>query len=519
MEAETALGRWENTRLFGDGGALSQQGKNALGLPEQVNEEYNQFADEIASGLSTDRQRLAFQKVRLQRGMGLDMTVQRHVSGEIQKYKTETVKANVGNASNLAIAYGLDPERSKAELDRALNTIDIAGAQLGLPQVQIDAMKLDTQTAVHEGVINRLQENDKYDEAEVYFKKYKELGQIRGDKLDDLEKKVQIGNVNVEAQRMADKILADPSLDTLAKQQERAKELAGEKHKGELRDKVNAQLEHQQALKDRAENQREENLLNEINTRLYRNGGDLTSIKPWEEAALGKHMPNIRSFAQSLQQGNEPTLNLGAYYTLKTMASSDDPKQRQAFMDTTLPSLSHLLPKHEMMEMIELQTNMRQATNKAPNVVAGIRSNEDMFKNTMLDAGLDVDSDGARLIHRQWDLQVDLEQSAGKPIPSSRKQEILDDIWQSVILKPGGVWNYFGGGDVTKPISKLTIDDIPQDERRQLFEAVRRAFPTVAERTADGKINPQFEQRLLRQYIYTKRSQGKGRGFKYVAPE
>ena len=47
LNAENQLATWENTRIYGPTGALTQQGKNAFGLPEQVATEYQHQAGEI----------------------------------------------------------------------------------------------------------------------------------------------------------------------------------------------------------------------------------------------------------------------------------------------------------------------------------------------------------------------------------------------------------------------------------------------------------------------------------------
>lgn len=191
LNAENQLSTWENTRVYGPRGALTQQGKNAFGLPEELATEYQHKAGEIGVTLGTDRQRLAFQRVALNRGANLDLTIRRHVYGEMQKYQGAEAQAGVENASNAAIANATDPRRVGVELANAEQIISTHAPQLGLGPEAIAEQIGKVRTKVHVGVIESLLAQDQARGAQVYFEETK--GQINGEAYARIEKALETG--------------------------------------------------------------------------------------------------------------------------------------------------------------------------------------------------------------------------------------------------------------------------------------------------------------------------------------
>jgi hypothetical protein len=191
LNAENQLSTWENTRIYGPTGALTQQGKNAFGLPEQIATEYQHKAGEIGITLGTERQRDAFQRVALNRGANLDLTIRRHVYGEMQKYQGAEAQAGVENAANAAIANATDPRRVGVELANAEAIINTHAPQLGLGPDAIAEQIGNVRTKVHVGVIESLLAQDQAKGAQVYFEEMK--GQINGEAYARIEKALDVG--------------------------------------------------------------------------------------------------------------------------------------------------------------------------------------------------------------------------------------------------------------------------------------------------------------------------------------
>lgn len=198
---------WETSRLYGQNGALSRQGKDALGLPEEVGEEFEKLAGEIEKTAGNERQRMLFQKIKSQRQQGLDVTIQRHTFQEMQAYGRDELNSTLVNAHNEAVAKALSPHEADAALARGIDAIKVMGPKLGMGEEtvkkQIDTLRSQTL----DGVVTRLLANGYDQKAKVYFEDAKEKGLIAdGDVLARLEEKVKQGTTDANGERAAAKI-------------------------------------------------------------------------------------------------------------------------------------------------------------------------------------------------------------------------------------------------------------------------------------------------------------------------
>ena len=187
LDAGNRIDTWENQRLYDPtNGALALHGKDAFGLPEQVNDEYVKLTGDIEKGLSTPEQRLAFQKLKSDRGTNLDLTLRRHVFSEMQAYQGKELQSAVDNATNDAIHNALDPARINEALTRATDAIKTHAPQLGLGPEQVKEQVAAATSTVHIGVIDQLLANDQVSKAKVYYEETKD--QIAGAQLGRIEK-------------------------------------------------------------------------------------------------------------------------------------------------------------------------------------------------------------------------------------------------------------------------------------------------------------------------------------------
>lgn len=187
LDAGNQIDAWENKRLYDPNtGALTLHGKDAFGLPEQVNDEYLKLTGAIEKGLSTQEQRDAFQKLKANRGQNLDLTLRRHVFSEMQAYQGKELQSSVDNAVNDAMHNALDPARVGEALTRATDAIKTHAPQLGLGPEQVKEQVAATTSTIHVGVIDQLLANDQVSKAKVYFEETKD--QIAGGQLARVEK-------------------------------------------------------------------------------------------------------------------------------------------------------------------------------------------------------------------------------------------------------------------------------------------------------------------------------------------
>lgn len=191
LRARNRLSEWENVRLYDpQKGALAQKGEASFGLPETVKAEYDKVASEVGGDLHTDKQRTAYEQVKIETGQRLDLTLRRHVYGEMQRFEGEELQSFLTNSRNSAIANATDPRVVGLELGRAVDAIRQHAPRLGLGPEQVQDQIDKTTTATHVGVIDSLIAQDKAKSAKVYYEEVKD--QIAGEARAQVEHKIDV---------------------------------------------------------------------------------------------------------------------------------------------------------------------------------------------------------------------------------------------------------------------------------------------------------------------------------------
>lgn len=186
-------------------GALNKRGRDALGIPEEVGDEWERRVAQITNELGSGRQRLLFGERVAQRADDLRRTVQRHVASESRAYDEQETKAFVANARGAAIADYRDAERiqrSIAEQRAAL--IDFARDNGLSNSAWLKEQLAEAASDTHVGVINRMLANGEDLLAASYHVEHR--GEITGADAAQLEQNLQEGSVRGRSQRLADEI-------------------------------------------------------------------------------------------------------------------------------------------------------------------------------------------------------------------------------------------------------------------------------------------------------------------------
>lgn len=204
VEADNKIAAWELDKVHGPQGALSKQGKAAMGTPEAIGDAYTAFVGEIAQSLGTDRQRLDFAKLASNRQQAMDLTLRRHVNQEMTAYAAGELDASVKLAQNDAIANAQDPARVGRALDNAVGVIALLGPSTGMGPDAIKVAVAQTRSATHVGVIENLLATKQTMQARAYFAEARE--QIHGAAIPKLEAMITAANVQTAGLHTAEDI-------------------------------------------------------------------------------------------------------------------------------------------------------------------------------------------------------------------------------------------------------------------------------------------------------------------------
>lgn len=492
MAAKNALARFETDRIYGEKGALTLKGKDALGLPEQIDTDFTAKASEIERGLNP-RQLAMFQDIKGQARENIHATVQRHVFGEMQTYAKNEWEARVETSTNLIAANATDFRRVVIELkDVEADTIK-AAPTLGLGPAALAATLDKIRGAAHSQVIEKLltagsTTAGKLDAA-LYYEEAK--GQITDPKQrDKIESALNVGNVRKDGQTAADKILAEGG--TLAEQRKKAAALENP----QVRDDATARLEHEHAVRKAEEGQAQEDLLDNVYTRIEQGHG-YDSITPDEQRQLGRHLPALRAEALRIAKGEPKETDPEVYYGLLDRAEEDP----AGFASLGHSLRLYKLDDHDRAVLDGMQRDIR-AGKGAPKALLGHSTARQIVADALSQRGLDPSpkegSPQAKAnaqLRRMVDVKIAAVEAGGKEVSGAEIQQAVDDI-----LKPGpevkGSWWGLVPGPTTPFFNKpgrrlidLTIADIPAADRKRL----------AAKLKADGEADD--DQAILNAYV------------------
>lgn len=458
MESEKELAKFHNQRMTA---ALQVKGKDAMTLPESVLADYDKLADQLESRLTNDDQRAAFAKIRTNQAMSMDLTLRRHVAGEMSTYAQNEAKALVGESLNLMTMHALDPKLAQADLESAIKATRQQALAMGAGPKTTEDMVRDVTSAGHLGVIDRLlAKPETLPAAQAYFDEAKE--QISGEGIAKVEKALKAGSLRAQSQTIADDIIAKGG--TLAERKSAAK-LATEGN-AELRDEVNQRLEHQQNLDDKAKRDKEDaDSLKAFNT-VRRSGGNIYSIPAHELDALPPATQSaLYGWAERLRQGIPVKTDQKTWYNLKVEAAESP----STFIAKNILDYADKLSEADFQELTSLKAAIISGNKEAAAKLNGdFLTQREVIDTTLKQYGYTVSGQGedvaviANMQRLLQDAVTNYVAVNGKKPDTAFIQRAADHILAQQVTVPG----WFG--DKTVRLADMTVAKIPKAERKQI---------------------------------------------------
>lgn len=499
-EAERRLGDLESLLMTApDSGALtSVRGKDTLGLKNSVTEKFDQQAGMIASNLTNDRQRMAFERMKESRRRGIVDAVDAHTTRELSAYQANEAKAAIANSLNLGIAYADDFNRVAEERARILGLIEANTVGLGLsgPE-QVALAKTKALSALHVGVLDKLIDTNQLARAKAYFEEVRP--EIEGDQIGNIEKALTVSNTKKEAQEAFDKILAEGG--TFSEQRDKAKAIDDP----EVRDATLAYIEHEQLISERAEREMEEARSRGVYD-ILDSGKGIRAIPSTTWAQMsGSERSAARSYAKSLAENGSAAIktDYGSLYTLLTLSSTDPDR----FMKTNLLNYRNQLSNGDLEQMMRKQADMRGG-GSGTQIFAS-----EGIQNEVIDAGLasmGLDMTPAELrksgaagrvdaFRRSVREAVDREfpPSAGKRATRADIQAIVDTLAAETSAGTSGWFtrerpSRYAFEEAQAQVE--TVGQVPPAEKRKIESALRGRGLPVTDQAIVNLFNAQLQK-------------------------
>lgn len=207
LEADKDMSALQTDLLYGKNGAKNRLGKDAFGLPAEIQESFSKGSAEIEKRMTNDAQRLAFKKQQVSRSMELNRTVQAHVAEQIKRFDDQTTESYIANERNAASLAFMDPARIDIGIERQRAAIQQYSDRNGLGPEYVKQKMLDVASKTHLGVIEQMLTNDLDLIGKQYYQTHKE--DISADDSLRIQKALEESSLRGESQRNADKIFAN----------------------------------------------------------------------------------------------------------------------------------------------------------------------------------------------------------------------------------------------------------------------------------------------------------------------
>ena len=460
MDAENKLSEFETKFLYDpENGMINKRGKDSFGVPQQLGEEYTKALSEIEGGLSNDVQKAALRERAMKRKSDLDRQVMRHVGAQIEQYDDDVTKSSIELVQNAAINGYQNPEAIFININKQKEEIGKYADRKGMSPEMTRLMIEKSESKTHGGVISRMIDNGDDIGAEGYFKANKDY--ITDGSVGRIEELVFESSMKGKAQRFGDDVMNKG----LSKQQAMVE--ASKIENPRIREATESRVAKMFAMKEDAEREQQENLLEFAVNKFDKEG----SIDDPKMVKLVQSMkPETRKALDSYMNANPIRDDGVVYYRLRELA--ENPETRDKFINHDLTKELGNLSKDNWNKLIGLQRDLKKSgsKSKAAAELDGTLSDTQVMQDTYTAAGVKVSDKESFAKYRQ---KIDSEvikykQATGKKVINNDElRKITGEQLTKVITDKGIFW------DTSKPRFQIEVDEIPQQDRKNIEDALR----------------------------------------------
>lgn len=491
LDAHSQLSGWKTDALYDpEKGALGVKGQAATPNVGQVLGAFEDQADAIASGLSTDKARAAFARIRQGERDSLHLDLERHAAIEQKQYDSDTVDSFLTNKKNEATVGALDPLTVGRALEQGIGAINAAAPRQGWSPDTTQLKRDQWTTATADSIITRALDNGMTMQAKAYLDHFGPNGLnyiTDKDVLAKLEKSMQVGQAKSAGIAAADKII--PTGGTLAEQLAQVKDLPDAE-----RLIAEGRIEHAYGLKQAADRQTSEASLKTAYDILDQTRGNYGAIPSSMIAAMpGAERSALQSYGDRLAKGLPKETNWSVWSARMDEAQNDP----ATFAKRNLMADRGNLADAQFTQLTELRGSIIKGDREAATrTLAPFTLNNEMVNDALTRYGLDPKAkDGtpqaaanAQLRSLLRDKVTMIESLTGKKVDDVEMRQELDKILSTPATVPGSWWGLVPFtsthlSDTTKPAVGLTITDVPASVRPALEASLKRHNRPVSDAT------------------------------------
>lgn len=172
MDADNQLTKWQQQNMYGENGAYTRKGQNALDVTNQTLDQFDKAQAEIAKTLTNDQQKARYAQIVNSRRNSLSSDLNRYEYGERQNYYGQVEKAQLETSMQGAALEYQDPTKVAQYRQKVDAVLTSRAQRLGLSPEAAQAERLETNSGMSSAVIQRML-IDSPQKAKSYYESYK----------------------------------------------------------------------------------------------------------------------------------------------------------------------------------------------------------------------------------------------------------------------------------------------------------------------------------------------------------
>ncbi|QLG96548.1 hypothetical protein HZF02_26525 [Pseudomonas yamanorum] len=173
MDADNQLTKWQQQSMYGENGAYTRKGQNALDVTNQTLDQFDKAQAEIAKTLTNDQQKARYAQIVNSRRNSLSSDLNRYEYGERQNYYGQVEKAQLETSMQGAALEYQDPAKVDQYRQKVDAVLTSRAQRLGLSPEAAQAERLETNSGMSSAVIQRML-IDSPQKAKSYYESYKD---------------------------------------------------------------------------------------------------------------------------------------------------------------------------------------------------------------------------------------------------------------------------------------------------------------------------------------------------------
>lgn len=329
-------------------GLVTIKGKNAIGAAEKYQNMFNEQMDAIEKTLTNSSQKEVFSKIRMKHAADFNNDLQKHVYYQTQEYDNETTKAAIEAAKNDAILNYQNKDAIINSKTVQIAAIEAYGERNGVPKEAIELQKKEAISQIHDGILERMINNNEDLLAKAYFEEAKK--EMLSDTIIKYEKLVTAASSRAEAQNYEDTII------NMGKSYADSLEEARKIQNPEIRDDVVSRIKRRfQEIKNIEEEKKEQNFKKAADILEKTKSRFKIPLNIWESLSISEKEA-IEKRERQLIEGVPTKTDYKIYDKLSRAAAND----ANNFSRMNILQYRSKLSDSDLEKFIDLQRSIRE---------------------------------------------------------------------------------------------------------------------------------------------------------------